>query len=247
WPNPFSITRHRWEPVSPYTPVSILFILSQLGLSTFLSVVLIVLPLVIFSRKGIQRTGFKRFLVYFAGLGLGFIFIEVAAMQKLTLFLGHPLYSITVTLFSVLVFTSLGSLLSARWFHPPDRRVWLVPSGLAILLISFIFISPQLVASCIRFPLPVRIALAVCVLAPISLLLGVPFAYGIRLLNRWNPSIIPWAWAVNGCCTVIGAILTAILSMNFGFNAVLISAIVIYLVAFAALGVNDSFRAATQA
>jgi hypothetical protein len=78
----------------------------------------------------------------------------------------------------------------------------------------------------------------VILLAPIGLLLGVPFAYGIRLLNIMNPSIIPWAWAVNACCTVVGAVLTVVLSMNLGFSAVLIVAILIYFTAFAAISVN---------
>jgi len=84
----------------------------------------------------------------------------------------------------------------------------------------------------IIWPRTARILFTVLILAPIGLLLGVPFAYGIQLLNRFNPSIIPWAWAVNGCFTVIGSILAVILSMNFGFNAVLITAILVYWLSF---------------
>jgi hypothetical protein len=161
-------------------------------------------------------------------------------MQKLTLFLGHPLYSLTVTLFSILVFTGLGSLLSARWFDPPDRKVWLMPVVLAVLVCVFLLISPQLMTFAGGFPLIARIAITVTLLAPISLLLGIPFAYGIRLLNIMNPSMIPWAWAVNACFTVVGAILTVVLSMNFGFTAVLIVATVIYFAAFAAISVGGA-------
>ncbi|GAB4346702.1 MAG: hypothetical protein Kow0099_28190 [Candidatus Abyssubacteria bacterium] len=211
------------------------FLLVQLALSSILSAVLIVAPLVVFARRGIERTGFKRFLVFFGGLGLGFIMIEIVAMQKLTLFLGHPLYSITVTLFSILIFTGLGSLLSVRWFAPPCRRVWIVPLGLMVLLLLFIWGAPHLVRTFIDFPLPARIGITLGVLMPIGFLLGVPFAYGIRLLNLTNPSIIPWAWAVNGCATVIGSILAAILSMTFGFNFVLVIAVVTYLLAFSSL------------
>jgi hypothetical protein len=77
--------------------------------------------------------------------------------------------------------------------------------------------------------------LAILALAPIGLLLGVPFAFGIRLLNSVNPKLIPWAWAINACCTVIGSILSVIISMNFGFYAVLIASAAVYLVAFVAL------------
>ncbi len=241
WSNLLHFGQSSMEPVVEFPPVatvSSMFIVYQLVLSTALSLFLILLPLIVFSRKRVKRTWAGRSLVYFAGLGLGFIAIEVIIIQKLTLFLGHPLYSTTVTLFSVLVFTGFGSLFSARWFQAPDRKIWLVPLGLAVLLISFIFISPQLVASCIHVPLPLRIAITMSILAPIGLLLGVPFAYGIRILNIQNPTLIPWAWAVNGCSTVIGAILTVILSMNFGFNAVLCIAVLIYLIAFTVMGVS---------
>jgi len=238
WNDMFRKVKPKHEGLYPYEFYPLL-IASQLILSIILSIVFILLPLVIFSRKGIKRSGIKRFLVYFAGLGLGFILIEITVMQKLTLFLGHPLYSLTVTLFSILIFAGLGSLLSARWFQPPDRKVWLVPLGLAVLLCLFIFVSPHLMKYAGGLSLIARISITVILLAPIGLLLGVPFAYGIRLLNIVNPSIIPWAWAVNACSTVVGAILTVVLSMNLGFTAVLIVAILTYFMAFAAISATD--------
>jgi hypothetical protein len=209
-----------------------LFIFGQLLFSTILCVALILLPVLIFKRRGRKRTYLKRFLIYFTGLGLGFIAIEIALMQKLVLFLGHPLYAITVTLFSLLIFTGIGSLLSGRWFHSPTPLAWFVPVGLAVLLGLFILLSPKMVEAWISWPKLARILMTAGILAPISLLLGVPFAYGIRLLSRFNPTIIPWAWAVNGCSTVVGAILSVIFSMNFGFNFVLIAAILTYFVTF---------------
>jgi hypothetical protein len=208
------------------------FIFGQLLVSTILALAFILLPVVIFMRKEVDRTHLGRFLVYFTGLGMGFIAIEIALMQKLVLFLGHPLYSITVTLFSMLVFAGIGSMLSNRWFHSPTPWAWAVPVGLAVLLGLFILYSPAMVEAWIGWPTTARIIMSIVILAPISLLLGVPFAYGIRLLNRFNPTIVPWAWAVNGSMTVIGSILAVILSMNLGFNAVMITAILIYFLAF---------------
>ena len=208
------------------------FIFGQLLLSTILAISFILLPILFFKRKGISRAYLKPFLIYFAGLGLGFIFIEIALMQKLVLFLGHPLYSITVTLFSMLIFAGIGSLLSDRWFRELTVCSWFVPVGLAVFLGLFIIFSPQMVNSWIIWPKFARILVTIGILAPISMLLGVPFAYGIRLLNQFNPTIIPWAWAVNGCMTVIGSILTVILSMNIGFNFVLVIAILTYFISF---------------
>jgi spermidine synthase len=234
WPNPLRLKEYKWELYASFLG-NPMFLLFQLGISVTLSVGLIMIPLVFFSRKGIRRKGARHFLVYFACLGLGFIAIEIALMQKFTLFLGLPLYSITVTLFSILIFTGLGSLLSAKWFHPHDAKVWVIPFGLTIWIGILTALYPLLMNSCIHYLLPARMAITVGLLAPIGLLLGVPFAYGIRMVDRCNSALVPWAWAVNGCCTVVGAILTVVLSMNFGFNKTLMAALMIYMVGFAAL------------
>jgi hypothetical protein len=142
---------------------------------------------------------------------------------------------VTVTLFSMLLFTGVGSLISGSWFRGRPRRAWLVPIALLVLVGGFAWLSPRFVAAFIGLELPARVALAVAVLAPMGVLLGVPFAYGIRRLDRVSPALIPWAWAVNGCCTVIGSILTVVLSMNFGFSMVLGGALLLYVMGFAAL------------
>jgi len=234
WNNLFSSTKFVDEHVS-VSQGNPLFIIGQLVLSSAVAFLLIVFPVLVFFRKGIAKIYLSRFLVYFIALGLGFIAIEIALMQKLVLFVGHPLYSITVTLFAMLCFTGLGSLISGRWFSSPTKLAWLVPLGLVVFLGTFILFSPRIVTAFIDYPPAVRFLLTGIILVPISLLLGVPFAYGIRLLNLFNPTIIPWAWAVNGCATVVGSILTVIFSMNFGFNFVLVAAIGIYFIGFAAV------------
>ncbi|MDJ0864470.1 MAG: hypothetical protein QNK03_00080 [Myxococcota bacterium] len=246
WRNPIRSAEEVLE-ASSISKGSPVFILGQFVASCLLSGLLILLPLVVFRRRGTDSTHAGRFLLYFVGLGLGFICIEIALMQKLTLFLGHPVYSITVTLFAMLFFTGVGSLASQRWFRAPGARAWLVPVLLALLVGFFLLVSPALVAHFIGSPLALRIALVLALIAPIGLVLGVPFAYGIRLLDRFNPSIIPWAWAVNGAFTVIGSILTVILSMNFGFRFVLLFAVAVYFVAFTAIRGLPGARGAAAA
>ena len=85
-------------------------------------------------------------------------------------------------------------------------------------------------------------SVAVALLAPIGLLLGVPFAYGIRVLDERNPSLIPWAWSINGCLSVMGSILTVVISMNLGFRVVLVAAVLVYVIAFGALRSSVSPR-----
>jgi len=83
-------------------------------------------------------------------------------------------------------------------------------------------------------PLAVRAVVAGAMVAPVALLLGMPFAHGVKLLERCNPHFVPWAWAVNGSATVVGSVATVIVSMNFGFDTVLLAAAAIYAIAFLA-------------
>jgi hypothetical protein len=210
-----------------------LFILIQLVFSIALSALLILWP--VSRRTDFPKEGTGRFLVYFASLGLGFVFIEVSVIQKLTLFLGQPVYSLTVTLLSLLVSTGLGSLLLGGRFAPGDRRVWAIPVGIAIYVAIFLGLSSFFVTHLIGAPLPVRILLTAVALAPMGFLLGVPFAHGLRVVNAYHPALTPWAWAINGCASVVGSIVTVIISMNFGFVAVLVVAAITYAVGFASL------------
>jgi len=213
-----------------------LFLFGQLGLALLAGLVLTLGPLFL-SKKHPLRKGMAPYLVYFTSAGLGFIAIELAAMQKLVLLLGHPLYSITVTLFAMLIFTGLGSWLSAARFREATRLIWIVPIGLALWLSVLQSASPLLIEHCVGWSWPARFLLAAALLAPLGLLLGIPFAHGIQLLEQRSPAAVPWAWAVNACATVVGSVATVIVSINFGFSAVFAVAVGIYAIGAACLRV----------
>lgn len=231
WQHPIESIReiHDLPAVSQGNPF---FLLAQLGISVFLSAVLIIWPL---SRASLPARGATPLLAFFSALGVGFISIEIAMLQKLTLLLGQPVYSLTVTLFSLLIFTGLGSLVLAPHFYAGGRRYWAVPIGIVSYIAVFNSSSEALTASLISAALPIRIAACVLILAPLGVLLGVPFAYGLAVAQRRDPRLIPWAWAINGCLSVVGSILTVVVSMNFGFAAVLWVAAVVYVLGYAAL------------
>lgn len=213
-----------------------LFLRNQLLYSGLAALLLIVLPLLFRSgTRSASRAGALPFLVYFAGLGFGFIGVEVALIQKFTLLLGQPLYSIVVTLFAILIATGIGSWASARWIRNGMTWVRAIPLLVLGLLVVLAFGSEGVVSACIGLPLFLRAAVVVLLVAPVGFLLGMPFAHGIAIVERVNPSFVPWAWAVNGSTTVVGSIATVIVSMNFGFSSVLLLSGLIYLVAFAAL------------
>jgi hypothetical protein len=168
---------------------------------------------------------------YFAALGLGFMFLEVSLIQRLTLFLGYPTYSLSVTLFALLISSGIGSALSERMAGDHRRTLVRLLGVLAVLVVFYLLALPALTRAGIGWPLPGRIALTVVVLAPLGLCLGMFMPIGLRTIADLTPysgEYVAWAWAVNGFCSVVASILSTVCSMAFGFNAVMVIAVGIY-------------------
>ena len=210
-----------------------LILLGQLVLSLLAALVLVVLPLALKEGRppGLDARSTLAGLVYFGSVGFGFIALEVALMQKLVLLLGHPVYSISVSLAGLLAAMAIGAAVSERWFAGPTRLRFLIPVLLALLLAALAGFDATLVRAAAPLPLVGRIAVALAVLLPIGALVGVPLSHGIRLLERRSPGCTAWAWAINAVFTVSGSIATVILSMNFGFRFVFLVAVLAYAVA----------------
>jgi hypothetical protein len=176
--------------------------------------------------------------IYFSALGLGFMFFEIVLIQKLTLFLGYPTYSLTVTLGALLLFTGVGSLLSAGYSHRRNRALLGLFVMLSALMLFYQFGIGQIVERCIGAPLAVRIAVSVACLAPLGLCLGafMPLGLGtVANVTAHGAEFVAWGWAINGFFSVISSILATMLSMTFGFTVVLALAVLIYGVGILAL------------
>lgn len=184
------------------------------------------------SRQGLSTRGARRFLIYFAALGIGFIFIEIGLMQRFILFLGHPVFALSVVLFALLTFSGIGSFLSNRLVPAgadPRRGQRLVIPLLAAVVVLYNLLLPPLFRAGLGWSLEARILLSALLLAPLGLLMGMPFPLGIRLVNRTNDALVPWAWGVNGCASVLGSILSVMLAQSIGFSAVMLLAVAVYL------------------
>ncbi len=166
---------------------------------------------------------------FFGLVGLGFIGIELGLIQKLSLFLGHPLRSLSVTLAGLLLATGAGAIMSRRWTLAGPARFW-VPLGLSCTLGLLLWGLPLLQADAAVWPLSHRVLAVLALVVPTGLLLGVPFAWGLRHVV---PDDIPWVWAINGMATVVGCLLSVVLSMTVGFAAVLVAGVCCYALAFA--------------
>ncbi|HKA93195.1 MAG TPA: hypothetical protein VKE97_05280, partial [Acidimicrobiia bacterium] len=147
-------------------------------------------------------------------------------------------YSLTVTLASILIFTGVGAFLSSRTAHRPGRVTPVLLGALVVLTLFYQFALPPLTDAFLAWPLGGRILLAFVVLAPLGVCLGYFMPLGLTAvagLTKYPREYVAWGWAVNGFASVVGAVLTTILAMTFGFRTVLFLAIVAYAIAVLAL------------
>jgi hypothetical protein len=213
-------------------------LLLLLVIAALLAGVFLLLPFVALKDtwKALPRKGTSA--VYFSSLGLGFMFFEVTLIQRLILFLGYPTYSLTVTLASILLFTGIGAYLTGRYRDRPDRALRVLLPALVVLAAGYLFGLPALTDALLGWPLGPRIVVAFVILAPLGLCLGafMPLGLGVVAgLTEHKGEYVAWGWAVNGFASVIGSVTTTLFAMMFGFRAVLVAGLVVYLVAMAAL------------
>jgi predicted membrane-bound spermidine synthase len=209
-----------------------------------LAAVLLLLPLFTIRSVWSEMPHKSSALTYFGALGLGFMFIEVALIQKLTLLVGYPTYSLSVTLFALLLSSGAGSLLSARFGQERNRFLFGAVSVLVAVVVLFEVVQPAIVDHFVGSALPVRIAVTVFLVAPIGLCLGSFMPLGLRTVAATTPharEYVAWAWAVNGFFSVIASILATILAMVIGFRELMLLALLVYVAgAFALARVPES-------
>jgi hypothetical protein len=214
----------------PFGGGGYLVLLALLAIATLASVVLILLP-VAFVRRPARGSALPPafVLAYFGCLGIGYLAVEVPLIQRLVLFLDHPTVAFATVLSVLLIASGVGSLAAPRL-----RQWWLVPVLVVYLLALSVLLAPLLRLFMAR-PLAVRIAFASLLLAPLGLLMGVPFPTGLALIQERASGLTPWAWGVNGCTSVIASILTALIAVSWGSSAVLGVAAGVYLLAWGLL------------
>ncbi len=137
-------------------------------------------------------------LVYFAALGFGFIAVELALLQNLTLLVGHPIYTLSVLLFTLLAFGGIGSALSVRF------PIWMACAAVAVIGAIEALALPRLVPALLWLPLWGRIAVAIILIAPLGLAMGMPFPRGLRETGNGTLPAPPFYWGLNGIMSVIG-------------------------------------------
>ncbi|WP_429885315.1 hypothetical protein [Geoalkalibacter halelectricus] len=220
---------------SPFEDRAILTLRNLLVVVTGLVLVCLLLPLALLRGRELRTPGTAPRLLYFACLGLGFMLIEIGLLRRFTVFLGPPIYALAVVLFALLVFAGIGSLLAARCGPGAERRMLLrLLPALILLSLVYVAVLPPVLTSWLTLPLLLRCVLAVVLLAPLGLILGMPLPLGMRAFHP-TPAAVPWSWGINSATSVFGAIFAAVLSMNFGFTLTLLAGVGVYLVGLAAV------------
>lgn len=166
-------------------------------------------------------------LLYFALIGSGFMFVEIAFLQRLSVFLGHPVYSLSLVLFSLILFTGLGSYLSPWLRLERGRRLLLYGPALALLLVASSLALTRLLPALEGEALGVRALVAVALLAPAGLLMGQAFPSGIARFGAARDAA-PWLWAVNGSAGVAASTAAVAVSIAWGTSTTTLAGAAFY-------------------
>ena len=195
-----------------------------------IAALLIFLPLRKLRHEGVRAEGTWRIFGYFAALGLGFMLFEIALMQKLVIFLGHPTYALSIVLTSLLASAGFGSLLAGRIKLVRKKHLMLMMIGILAAILSSVFVVNNLLPHWLGLDLWLRMLIVVLMLVPTGIMLGMPFPSGVRLVEEQCPHLIPWGWAINAFFSVFGSIFCIVLSMAIGFSNVFYVAASIYVI-----------------
>jgi hypothetical protein len=207
--------------------------LSLLVLLTVLmgaSILAVVLPLRLLAARGRRVRSAFRLGVFFAGIGLGYLAIEIGFLQKFGLFLGHPNYALSVVLAVMLLATGLGALASG-WILTRLGNLRHVAYALAVLMLAETLVALPHLMSLLGLSFGARVAVVCGLVGPVGVLLGVFFPSALEALKPSAPAFVPWAWGLNGMASVMAPVLSVAFSMTWGVDALLLSAVPAYLVA----------------
>jgi spermidine synthase len=214
-------------------PVPVLVLL--LFVVAALTLVFILGPLALSLRR-VSLRGSGRHFLYFSAIGLGFMFVEIAQIQRLTVFLGHPSYSLSVVLFAMLLASGAGSFLTRKIPSPPPRRVAALRWGLLLIAVTVCGGATPAVARVFSGAVtPVRVVVAAALVAPAGLFMGMAFPLGMKAVSVRHAPLTSWMWGLNGAASVLASVGAVIVAIGAGLAATFWTGAACYLVAAAFL------------
>jgi hypothetical protein len=201
-----------------------------LGMLVLISAAVVLLFLIVpLALHGASTGGNAIRLLYFVAIGLGYIMVEIAFIQRFVLFLGHPTYALTVVVFLMLLSSGAGSFASRRLADPARVRLAL---GLIVAgCLAYIFVLPALLPAAVGLAFALKVAISAALLVPLGFAMGMPFPSGLRALAGAGENTVEWAWAMNAASSVLGSVLAMIVAIEFGLAATLACGAAAYLLA----------------
>lgn len=196
-----------------------------------LAFLLIILPLFKLGFKGGKKTWV---LLYFSGLGLGYMFLEIVLIKYLVRFLGHPIYAVAAVITVMLLFSGLGSLYSSR-LRLDKKTVGRITALISSLIVVYVLLFGFVLGQTEGWALWAKIVITIISIGIPAFLMGMPFPMGLQLVSKKQQHLVPWAWGINGCVSVISTSLATIIAVEVGFTTVMLLASGAYLMAFLSL------------
>ena len=221
----------------PLLEAGYLVLVATLLQALAISIVLILIPLWVVrkQRKHTESTISRtRLVIYFSAVGLGFLLVEIAFIQKFILFLHHPTYAIATVLTAFLLFAGAGSACTQsikNRLGPMAQHTGKVVACIVVIGAIYMILLTPLLSSLTLSHMVQRTFATIMLIAPLAFCMGVPFPLGLARLAEETPRFIPWAWGINGCASVISAVLATLLAIQFGFTVVILSALFMYVIA----------------
>lgn len=207
-------------------------VLATLLQAALFALLIMGIPLVA-ARKRLPPRGKAKIFVYFSCLAIGFMFVEMVLIQKFTLFVAAPAYAAALVLSGMLVFSGIGAAFSGRFVDRPRLGMAIAAAAIVILAIAYNVGLTPLLLTCMSWPEPAKIGLAIAAVGPVAFFLGHPFPLALASLSAsGRQDLTAWGWAVNGAVSVLGIVLAQVLAMQLGFSVVLWAVGATYVLAY---------------
>ncbi len=210
--------------------MGVLVLLMLLLISALAVLLFLILPLLAVKAPSGSRRWLP--LLYFVAIGLGYIGLEITMIQRLVLFLGHPIYAMTVVVFLMLLSSGAGSFASRHWLKNPVH-VWKALLVVIALLGLYLFGLSAVLHRFVGAPFAAKLLLSALMLIPVGFAMGMPFPSGLRLLceSRSADNLVEWAWAMNAASSVLGSVLAMTIAIQFGLPVTLECTVMAYALA----------------
>ncbi|MCK4664093.1 MAG: hypothetical protein KAT68_14590 [Bacteroidales bacterium] len=209
---------------APFIETAYIFLIFTLIQIIFLALILIIVPLL---RLGWNSGNKLGTLLYFGGIGIGYMFIEIVLIQRTLLYFDKPLFSVAVVLCIMLIFSGIGSYYSIK-IKQNKRKLFFIIGVIVLLLLIYSVLFTVILKNTVELSIIFKLIIFIILIAPLSFFMGMPFPLGIKYLSLNNKNIIPWAWGINGCFSVVSTVLATIIAIEAGFVMVFLFAALAY-------------------